>query len=290
MTAREAGFLLLCSKLGDPARCPLTTAQLRELTWRVRQMERPKADRKLTVEDLLDLGYDYETAERIVKLLSDFSAMEVYIRKGTKLGCRPITLISRDYPAALLTRLGEEAPGVLWAKGDGSLLKMPAIGLVGSRDLKLDNYRFAREIGFRCAREGFVLVSGNARGADHEAQSACLSAGGSVICIVADSLTDKQPDGQILYLSENNYDSTFSAERAHSRNRLIHSMGCRTFVAQTDCGKGGTWSGTVRNLRQGWTPVHCFCDGSEGAEKLVQMGAESVDFDVLAKDGRLFSL
>ena len=290
MTPREAGFLLLCSKLGDPERCPLTTAQLRELTRRVRKMERPKEDRKLSVEDLLILDYDYASAERIVKLLSDFPMMEDYVQRGKQCGCSPVTLIGRDYPAVLQKRLSEDAPGVLWAKGDLRLLKKPAISLVGSRDLKIDNCRFAWEIGRRCAREGFVLVSGNARGADHEAQSACLSCGGSVISIVADELADKLPGPGVLYLSENNFDCPFSAERAHSRNRLIHSMGCRTFVAQTECGKGGTWSGTVKNLRNGWSPVYCFRDGSEGMKQLMKMGAKCVDFASLEEDGHLFSL
>ena len=70
---------------------------------------------------------------------------------------------------------------------------------------------------------------------------------------------------------------TFSAIRALSRNRLIHAMGSLTFVAQSGCGKGGTWSGSVQNLRNRWTPVCCFDDGSEGARQLIQMGARGVE-------------
>ena len=49
------------------------------------------------------------------------------------------------------------------------------------------------------------------------------------------------------------------------------------FVAQSSLGKGGTWDGTVKNLRFGWSPVACFRDGSEAAAQLEQMGAYLVD-------------
>ena len=51
MNPREQGFLLLTSCLGDPDRKPLTDAQLRMLTERMRLMEKG-ADRDLFPEDL----------------------------------------------------------------------------------------------------------------------------------------------------------------------------------------------------------------------------------------------
>ena len=58
MNAKERGFLLLTSQLGDPERKPFTVAQFRDLAKRVTQMEKPKASRELTESDLLALGYD----------------------------------------------------------------------------------------------------------------------------------------------------------------------------------------------------------------------------------------
>ena len=80
----------------------------------------------------------------------------------------------------------------------------------------------------------------------------------------------------MLYLSEDGFDEEFSAQRALSRNRCIHALGRMVFVAQCDLQKGGTWSGTVRNLRFGWSPVACFRDGSEAASQLEQMGAYQI--------------
>ena len=85
----------------------------------------------------------------------------------------------------------------------------------------------------------------------------------------------------MLYLSEDGFDEEFSAQRALSRNRCIHALGRMVFVAQCDLQKGGTWSGTVRNLRFGWSPVACFRDGSEAAEQLEQMGAYQISLPEL---------
>ena len=128
-------------------------------------------------------------------------------------------------------------------KGDTALLNMPKISLVGSREIRKENAAFVAEVGRQAAKQGYVLVSGNARGADRIAQQACIENGGSVICIVADSLLDQKADTGILYISEDEYDAQFSAQRARSRNRLIHCFGEKTFVAQTDLGQGGHLDG-----------------------------------------------
>jgi len=147
------------------------------------------------------------------------------------------------------------------------------VALVGSRDIGPENKAFAAEMGRRAALQGYTLVSGNARGADRTAQSACLKAGGRVVSVVADSLAEKPLQERVLYLSEEDFDGEFSAQRALRRNRVIHALGEKNFVAQVNAGFGGTWDGTVKNLRNAWSPVFCFDDGSEGAAQLSQMGA-----------------
>jgi predicted Rossmann fold nucleotide-binding protein DprA/Smf involved in DNA uptake len=142
--------------------------------------------------------------------------------------------------------------------------------------MKPDNQEFAAEVGRQAARQGFVLVSGNARGADRTAQDACLAEGGAVISVVADGLVDKQPHDRILYLSEDGFDESFSAQRALHRNHVIHALGEKVLVAQSSLRTGGTWDGTAKNLRFGWSDVYCYQDGSEAANTLIQMGAEPV--------------
>lgn len=282
MNRREAGFLLLTSHLGDPDRRPLTTAQLRDLAGRIQSLEKPAEDRELEPGDLIRLGYGRSMAEHICRLLSDEALLKYYLQKGRASGCVPVTRVSEDYPHILRQRLGLDSPGCLWCKGDQTLLNTPAVSLVGSRDLLEPNREFARAVGIHAARQGLTLVSGNARGADRTAQDACLEAGGRVISIVADDLCRQPLRENILYVSEDGYAEPFSAQRAISRNRCIHALGQVVFVAQSALEKGGTWDGTVKNLRKGISPVLCFQDGSEASMELEQLGAWLISLEQLS--------
>ena len=287
MNAREEGFLLLSSTLGDPSRRPLTTAQLRTLAARVSAMPKPTQDRDLTAADLMALEYDPNTAARIVKLLDDTQLLHYYLSKAKQADCVPVTRVSPEYPVHMRNRLGLDSPGVLWAKGDLSILQMPMIALVGSRDIAPQNRAFAAKVGEEAAKQGFVLVSGNARGADRIAQRACLAAGGRVISVVADELMKQACTEGMLYLREEGFDCPFTSIRALSRNRVIHALGEKTLVAQSDLGRGGTWSGTVRNLKENWSPVFCFRDGSGAALRLEQLGAVLIVPEELTELNRL---
>lgn len=273
MNRREMGFLLLTSHLGDPERKPLSVPQLRTLANRIQASEKPAEDRELQVQDLLGLGYGREMAQRIILLLSQEEQLLPYLKRGQKAGCIPITRVSEQYPLLLRRRLGLDSPGCLWMNGDLGILNTPTIALVGSRDLREPNRQFAEAVGVHAAGTGLTLVSGNARGADRTAQEACLAAGGRVISIVADELSRQIPRENLLYVSEEDFEKAFSVQRAISRNRCIHALGQVVFVAQAALGKGGTWDGTLKNLRSNMSPVLCFRDGSEAARELEQLGA-----------------
>lgn len=278
MTPAERGFLLLCCNLGDPEEKPLTLAQLRTL--RRRMQEAPpfrNPERDLEARDLMLLGLSMTEAEHIAHLLSRTALLDTYLQLGREQGVTPLTCRSADYPPAWRQRLGNEAPAVLFAKGDLMLLGRPCIALVGSREIGPANESFARHVGKLAAQEGWVLVSGNARGTDRIGQDACLEAGGQVISILADSLLEHTPlEGQLL-LAPDSFHTPFSAPRALYRNVLIHALPEKVFVAQSQQGHGGTWGGTVENLRRGLSPVFVYGDGSAGAIALAELGAQPVE-------------
>ena len=289
MTGAEYGFLLLTSKLGNPDRKPLTVAQFRELFARSEQLERKEETRNVTAADLIAIGYGQPMAAHIVELLGEGMLLQRYFQRAKRAGCVPVTRATECYPVALRNRLGLDSPGVLWAKGDLELLGEPAIALVGSRALRSANREFAKEVGLQAAKQGWTLVSGNARGADKAAQDACLEAGGKVISVVADALEEHSAKENVLYLSEDVFDGEFSAQRALSRNRVIHCLGIKTFVAQCGLEKGGTWDGTVKNLQKNWSPVFCFDDGSNAAVELHHLGAKLIDISQLTDLAQLQS-
>ena len=287
MNSREKGFLLLTSHLGDPERKVLTVAQLRDLAGRAKDLDITDPNRNMQIEDLVRLGYAPDMAQRILRLLDDKELLEYYLHRGARQGCQVLTRVSDGYPMQVRAKLGLDSPGCLWAKGDITLLGRPSVSAVGSRDLRKANRDFAREVGVQAAKQGYVLVSGNARGADTVAQEACLAAGGCVISVVADAL-EKQPlRERVLYLSEDSFDCGFTPQRALSRNRVIHSFSSKTFVSQCAEETGGTWDGTVKNLKAGWSSVYCFRDGSGVAMRLGDMGANLIDSHQLTKIAQL---
>ena len=287
MKQTEKGFLLLTSQLGNPERKPLTVAQFRTLAKRVSQVEMPVCDRELSDSDVMALGYSEEFSRRIVSLLEEEQLLEYYLRSAKKQECTVITRVSETYPQCIRKKLGLDAPGSLWCKGDPTILQMSCVSLVGSREIREENRLFSAEVGRQAALQGYALVSGNARGADRIAQEACLEMGGYVISVVADELETKITQSHVLYVSENGFDLAFTAARALSRNHLIHSLSPKTFVAQCQWKSGGTWDGSVKNLQNGWSDLYCYADGSPAASELADMGATFISVEELSDIGGL---
>ena len=281
MNPREAGFLLLGSCLGDPARRPLTPPQLQRLAARVRLHPIPGAgEEELTPAHLFKLGCSHSEAEHIVSLLSETDRLSAYLDRAGALGLQCLTRANPRYPRRLMRALGDRAPSVLWFDGNLDLLQRTGLSLVGSRELRPENRAFAQAAGLQMARQGYVLVSGGARGADAAAQASCLTGGGQVISVLPGPLTGAS-HRNLLLCCEDSFDLPFSPARALSRNRLIHILGEKTLVAQAAFGSGGTWAGATENLRRGWSPVFCFTDGSPGAKALLERGATGVTISQL---------
>ena len=275
MTGAELGYLLLCSSLGEPERKPLTLPQLRTLRRLVKQAKPESLAGDVTPEHLMFLGYEAAQAQRIVNLLSQETLLRRYLKMAQRLGITFLTPVSPYYPSRL-SLLEPDIPPVLCLKGDPALLHTPSIALVGNRELLEDNLHFAQEVGRQAARQGYTLVSGGAKGADLAAQEACLEAGGKVVCIVADQLYQHKSEKNLLLCSEIGYDLPFSPQRALHRNKLIHALGEKTFVAQAHLGQGGSWEGALENLKCGWSPVFVFDDQSPASKGLVTRGAKGV--------------
>lgn len=193
-------------------------------------------------------------------------------RRRRRRGITALTRISEGFPQRLRL-LGRDCPPALFCRGDRGLLETACVALVGARALSPRSRRFAQHIGRLAALEGYTLVSGGAAGADTAAQEACLAAGGRVIVFLPDELIRHAPRERVLFCSEEGERVAFSAARALRRNRLIHALGEKTFVAQCAAPSGGTWSGASENLRRGLSPVFILDEDSEGCRALVGLGA-----------------
>jgi len=277
MTAAEEGVLLLCCHLGDPDCKPLTPARFRDLGLRVRA-SRMRNDplSELTAIDLCKLNCSKQDAEHIIGLLHRKKQLHNYLAHAEKHNIYAVTRISPYYPNRIALHKKLSSPPVLFAKGDLSLLDLPSVAVIGSRQLLPENVRFAKAVGVLAATEQLVLVSGGAIGADQMAQDACLKAGGRCIIFVPDRLIDHPVPPGCLYISEAGYDLPFSPARALSRNHLIHMQGDKTIAVQCTYGKGGTWEGCLDNLKHSWSPLFVFDDGSRGSQALMERGATGI--------------
>jgi len=80
-----------------------------------------------------------------------------------------------DYPPALAAV--DDAPPLLSVVGDARLLQRRAIAVVGARNASANGRRFARDIAAELGRNGFLVVSGLARGIDAAAHQGALETG-----------------------------------------------------------------------------------------------------------------
>ncbi len=110
-----------------------------------------------------------------------------------------------NYPAALADVA--DAPPVLWALGDISLLHQPCIAMVGARNASSLGLRMAKRLSETLGEAGQVVISGLARGIDTEAHRAALATG--TIAVMAGGV-------DVIYPEEN---TSLAAE--------IAARGCR---------------------------------------------------------------
>src|SRR5690606_32042749 len=86
-----------------------------------------------------------------------------------------------------------ESPYLLFAIGDISRIRMPAVAMVGTRSPSAYGRRVARELSAELALAGFAVVSGMARGIDTAAHLGALEAGGVTIGILGHGIEQIYP-------------------------------------------------------------------------------------------------
>jgi DNA processing protein len=94
-------------------------------------------------------------------------------------GARLIAWGEAEYPP-LLAQL-EDAPPLISVLGDIQLLSRRTVAIVGARNASAAGQRFAREIAWDLGRNGFLVVSGLARGIDAAAHGGALDTGTAAV-------------------------------------------------------------------------------------------------------------
>jgi DNA processing protein len=200
-------------------------------------------------------------------------------------GARLLCFGEPDYPASLIDL--PDAPPILWAQGDVSLLNRPMVALVGARNASSLGLRMARRLAESLGAAGHVIVSGLARGIDAEAHAAALATGtvavqaGGVDVIYPEENSDlaARIAAEGCRVSEQPIGTEPQARHFPLRNRIVSGLSRAVVVVEAAARSGSLI--TARNaLDQGRdvlaVPGHPFDARAAGCNLLIRDGATLV--------------
>ncbi|WP_104019233.1 DNA-processing protein DprA [Roseovarius nitratireducens] len=210
---------------------------------------------------------------------------EAELRAGHAAGARLLTFADPTYPAAL--RDLPDAPPLLWVIGDPAILSRPMIAVVGARNASSLGLRMARALAADLAAQGYLIVSGLARGIDTAAHRASLDdgtvatmAGGVDVIYPAENaeLAARIAESG-LRLSEQPPGLAPQARHFPVRNRLISGL-ARAVVVVEAAAKSGSLITARTALDQGRevmaVPGHPIDARAAGCNMLIRDGATLV--------------
>ncbi len=172
-----------------------------------------------------------------------------------------ILVKGRDgYPERLLKTLKEEAPLLLFARGNIKLLAEKAVGFCGSRKASEKGLAVAGECAAELARRRINVISGYAHGVDLAAHRAALEAGGVTTFVLAEGILhfrlksdvkDLITEDNHVVVSEYMPRLPWLARNAMQRNKTICGLSNAVVVIESGL-KGGTFEAgkTALSLRR----------------------------------------
>lgn len=207
------------------------------------------------------------------------------LQLGAAMGANLLCYGAADYPADLAQT--NDAPPLIWALGDLSLLRRRMIGLVGARNASSLGLRMAKALSADLSERGFVISSGLARGIDAAAHQAALK--GGTVAVLAGGVDVIYPaENTHLYgslrdtgliLSERPFGLQPKARDFPRRNRIISGLS-KALVVVEAAGRSGSLITARTALDQGRevlaVPGHPFDARSGGCNMLIRDGARLV--------------
>ena len=213
------------------------------------------------------------------------SVIDAEIKAAKVVKARLLCLGDVDYPSQLADL--KDVPPLLWALGDPKILQSPIVALVGARNASSLGTRMARALAHELGEQGYIVVSGLARGVDTAAHLAALTSGtiavmaGGVDVIYPTENTNLAKDiaQQGLLLSEQPMGLRPQARHFPPRNRIISGLASAVVVVEA-AAKSGSLITARDALDQGRevlaVPGHPFDARASGCNMLIRDGAQLV--------------
>lgn len=188
-------------------------------------------------------------------------AMQMALHWAEEPGCRWLTWLDPDYPVAL----GDlnDAPPVLYARGDLGVLRRPAVTVVGARAANFLGQRFAFDLGQALATADWSVVSGLALGIDACAHRGALAAAkqtgyAPTVAVMGTppnriypaqhkALANAIVDQGGLLLTELALGTPMAPYQFPRRNRLVAALGRATVVVQAKKRSGSLITARLAN-------------------------------------------
>lgn len=165
-------------------------------------------------------------------------AAERELARFDELGVELLACGTPGYPEALAAI--DDAPPLLAVMGHARLLQRPAVALVGARNASANGRSLARRLASELAADGFLVVSGLARGIDAAAHTGALD-GGTAAAMAGGIDVVYPPENQPLYeevaargllLSEMPPGTEPQARHFPRRNRLISGLSLGVLIVE----------------------------------------------------------
>ena len=230
-----------------------------------------------------------DVAARLARLFDRSASLAFEVAKYENMGIKIVTRADSEYPQKLKKKLASMCPPLFYYAGDINLLNKPVVGYVGSRDVDSDVSEFASRTLLKTISNGFGVVSGGAKGVDTVAEQESFSHNSPIIEFLSDSMLRRMrsgavvraiQDGILLLISPAKPDAGFNAGMAMMRNKYIYAQSEATIVVKSDYKKGGTWTGAIENLDNGWVKEFCWSNKKfAGNMELIRRGAIPIDDD-----------
>ena len=224
-----------------------------------------------TIEDLYKVMQSMKEKVILSVDLADLNDAHAYalrlLQKSEDNGIGLIGYFDDEFPEILRKTINEEGkldpPLLLWYRGDISLLKMPGIAVIGTREATPEGIAGGEYLSGELAKRGFNIVSGLALGCDTSGHRGALKVGGKTTAFLANGLDTESiypPENQGLaeeiisngglLLSEYRIGSKVNRYGLVARDRLQSGLSLATLVVMTGV-KGGTMHAANTTLKAG---------------------------------------
>ena len=199
-----------------------------------------------------------------------------------KFGARLIARDEADYPSYLAQ--AEDAPPLIAVLGHAHLLSKKSLGVVGARNASLSGRRIASDFSMKVGQDGYVIVSGLARGIDAAAHAAALATG--TVAVVAGGIDVVYPkEHETLYrqiaeqgavVAESPFGTEPLARHFPKRNRIISGLSLGVLIVEAAMKSGSLITARMaaeQNREVFAVPGSPLDPRAEGTNSLIRDGA-----------------